>query len=283
MVGKARRIVVALLISSVTGATTSIASEGAPPPDAMRHVEVLAGEIGARPAGSSGDRHAVRYVAAELASYGYEVSLQRFRLPQGGRSRNVIAHRPGPETETPLIIGAHLDTVRGSPGANDNASGVAVLLDLARQLRESPDASSVTFVGFGAEEFQPGTASHHIGSDAYVSRMNDAHRDALEAMVSVDMVGKVRRFIVARLAGSRRGASRLLTQAVRDAGMRPRGRVLGDISDHGPFARAGMPAAFLWTGDEPNHHEPTDRVGNVAPRALGRTVRVLLALIELVV
>lgn len=249
--------------------------------DPFRHVRALAGRIGPRPAGTAGERAAARYVRAELESYGYRVEVVTFPLPQGGRSRNVVARHPGTGEATDLIVGAHLDTVRGSPGANDNASGVAALLELARRIRDRDDLS-VTLVGFGAEEFQPGTGEHHIGSAAYVRAMDDEERDALEAMVSVDMIGRVRRFIVARLAGSPKGASRSLAQAVRDAGMRPRVRVLGDISDHGPFARAKMPAAFLWTGFEPNHHEPTDRVRAVPPRSIGRGVRVLVALAELV-
>ncbi|MGH2684197.1 MAG: M28 family metallopeptidase, partial [Actinomycetota bacterium] len=144
------------------------------------------------------------------------------------------------------------------------------------------DAGDVTLVAFGAEEVQPGTEKHHVGSAAYVRRMTEAERDGLEAMVSADMVGKVRRPIVARLSGTRRGATRLLAEAVRSAAMRPSVRGLPDISDHGSFARAGMPAAFLWTGDEPNHHQPSDVVSNVSPRALRRALRILQALLALV-
>ena len=204
-----------------------------------------------------------------------------FRLPQGGRSWNVVARAPDATEPPSLIIGAHYDTVPGSPGANDNASGIGAMLEAAVKPTVASNEQTIAFVAFGAEEYQASTGRHHVGSAAYVRAMDEAERDALAAMVSVDMIGKVRRFIVARLAGSKRGGSRLLAQAVRDAGLRPRVRVLADISDHGPFARAGMPAAFLWTGDEPNHHEPTDRVRNVSDRALDRAVRVLRRLVEL--
>ncbi len=254
---------------------------GPAPPTALDHVRVLAHDIGPRPAGTRSDRRASRYIQTWFEELGYTSTRRRFTLPQGGHSWNVIARVPGAPTASPIVIGAHYDTVAGSPGANDNASGVGVLIDLADALRNSPHASSVTLVAFGAEEFQPGTGKHHVGSDAYVRRMSDADRDALRAMVSADMVGKARRFIVARLAGSRRGASRLLADAVRSEGMRPKVRVLGDISDHGPFARAGMPAAFLWTGDEPNHHQPSDRMRNLDRRALPRALRVLFAFVEL--
>ncbi|MDQ4005346.1 MAG: M28 family peptidase [Actinomycetota bacterium] len=247
----------------------------------MSHVRQLAGRIGPRPAGTAGERRAVRYVRRTFESLGYSVSVEEFRLPQGGRSSNVVARRPSTPAETPLLVGGHLDTVRGSPGGNDNASGVAVLLSLAGALAPE-DADDITFVAFGAEEFQPGTGEHHIGSAAHVRGMTDAQRDDLRAMISADMIGKVRRPIVARLTGTDRGASRLLAEAVRDAGMRPSVRTLGDISDHGPFARAGLPAAFLWTGDEPNHHQPTDVVANVSPRALRRGLRILQALLDLI-
>ena len=278
-----RRLLVALVLASLFPAQQTPARDrsSVTTASAMVHVRQLAGRIGPRPAGTAADRRAVRYVRRNFESLGFSVAVEEFRLPQGGRSSNVVARMPDAAAETPLLIGAHLDTVRGSPGANDNASGIAVLLQLAAQLRPE-DADDVTLVAFGAEEFQPGTDRHHVGSAAYVRNMPSSQRDDLEAMVSADMVGKVRRPIVARLAGTERGASRLLAQAVRDAGMRPSVRQLPDISDHGPFARAGMPAAFLWTGDEPHHHQPTDVVSNVSPRALRRALRILQALLALV-
>jgi aminopeptidase YwaD len=190
-----------------------------------------------------------------------------------------VARWPG-DGEVRLLIGAHLDTVDGSPGGNDNASGVAVLLEAARVLTETGGPpSGLALVAFGAEEFQPG-GTHHLGSDAYVDRMAPADRASLEMMVSADMIGKVRPFISASLQGTPRRAARVLARSARAAGFRATVRALGDISDHGPFARAGMPAAFLWTGFEPNHHLPTDVVRNCRPRALVRAGAVLLRLIE---
>jgi hypothetical protein len=245
--------------------------------DAMGHVRRLAGGIGPRPAGSAAYRRAMQYVRTEFDGLGYDTSIQGFRLPQGGRSWNVVA-LPADQDEVHLLLGAHLDTVRGSPGGNDNASGVAVLLELARILAPAP-VPGLALVAFGAEEFQP-VGGHHIGSAAYVHRMSPSERDALEVMVSADMVGKARPFIAAHLRGTAVAGARELARAVRASGSRASVRTLGDISDHGPFALAGMRAAFLWTGDEPNHHRPTDAVKNVAPRALRRSGEALLALID---
>lgn len=245
---------------------------------AFGHVRRLAGRIGPRPAGSAAYRRASTYVRGRLVALGYEVQRQGFPLPQGGRSWNLVATAAG-TAEVRLLIGAHLDTVRGSPGANDNASGVAVLLEVARVLADAGPPPGLALVAFGAEEFQPGGA-HHIGSDAYVSRMSPTQRDALDMMVSADMIGRVRPFISAALRGTSRRAARILARTAREAGFRANVRILGDISDHGPFARAGMPGAFLWTGFEPNHHLPTDIVGNCRPRALARAGKVLLRLID---
>lgn len=243
------------------------------------HVRRLAGRIGPRPAGSAAYRRAARYARGGFEALGFEVRRQGFPLPQGGRSWNLVARWPGDGTVR-LLIGAHLDTVGGSPGANDNASGVAVLLEMARVLAQAGGPpSGLALVAFGAEEFQPGGA-HHLGSDAYVDRMGPAERTSLEMMVSADMIGKVRPFISASLNGTPRRAARVLARTARAAGFRANVRTLGDISDHGPFARAGMPAAFLWTGFEPNHHLPTDVVRNCRPRALARGGKVLLRLIE---
>jgi aminopeptidase YwaD len=243
------------------------------------HVRRLAGRIGPRPAGSAAYRRAARYVHGRFEAFGFEVRRQGFPLPQGGRSWNLVAGWPG-DGDVTLLIGAHLDTVGGSPGGNDNASGVAVLLEVARTLAEAGGPpTGLALVAFGAEEFQPG-GTHHLGSDAYVDRMAPEERTALEMMVSADMVGKVRPFISASLEGTSRRAARVLARTAGAAGFRANVRSLGDISDHGPFARAGMPAAFLWTGFEPNHHLPSDVARNCRPRALARAGTVLLRLIE---
>jgi hypothetical protein len=246
---------------------------------AYLHVRRLAGRIGPRPAGSAAYGRAARYVRGRFEALGYAIRRQGFPLPQGGRSWNLVARWPG-DGEVRLLIGAHLDTVGGSPGGNDNASGVAVLLEVARILAEAGGPPrGLALVAFGAEEFQPG-GIHHLGSDAYVDRMAPAERAALEMMVSADMIGKVRPFISASLQGTPRRAARVLARTARASGFRANVRALGDISDHGPFARAGMAAAFMWTGFEPNHHLPTDVVRNCRPRALVRAGTVLLRLVE---
>lgn len=254
-------------------------AEGFSAETAFSHVRRLAGRIGPRPAGSAAFRRAVRYVEGTFDTLGYDTRLQAFRLPQGGRCWNVVARWPGSGPDE-LLIGGHLDTVAGSPGANDNASGVAVLLEAARTLAEAGGPPpGLALVAFGAEELQPDN-SHHLGSQSFVDRMEADDRAALDLMVSADMIGKVHRLIVGNLVGTPRRAARILARTARHEGFRAGVRTLADISDHGPFALAGIPAAFLWTGDEPNNHLPADVVRNVRPRALARDGAVLLALVD---
>ena len=227
---------------------------------AFDHVRELAGGIGPRPAGSAAYARAARYVHARFVELGYRSRLVPFELPNGSTSRNVVATWPSP-ARSRILIGAHLDTVPGSPGANDNASGVAVILELARTHAGTSEARGIRFVAFGAEEVQPG-GGHHFGSAAYAARAKP------RAMVSVDMIGLDRTIIAGWMGiGSRKTVAALLS-AAKESGVDAREKILPDWSDNGPFERAGVPSALLWTGDEPNHHEPTDVVANVRRAAL---------------
>ncbi|HEV3474096.1 MAG TPA: M28 family peptidase [Actinomycetota bacterium] len=246
---------------------------------ARAHVEALAGRIGPRPAGSGGYRRATRYVVEEFEQLGYRARRRAFPLPQGGRSWNVAAEWPG-SGPPQVLLGGHLDTVAGSPGGNDNASGVAVLLELARVVAGTPEATGLRLVAFGAEERQP-NGEHTVGSTDYARSLGPGVRDGIDAMVSVDMIGKDRRFVFGWLGRGSRKAVRLLHRAGDRAGRQGRIRAVGDVSDHSPFAEAGVPAALLWTGDEPDHHRPTDTVRNVDSGTLTRSGEVLLALLQL--
>lgn len=235
---------------------------------AFEHVRRLAGTIGPRPAGSSAYGRAARYVQETFVQHGYRARLVPFELPNGTTSRNVVATWPSP-ARSRILIGAHLDTVPGSPGANDNASGMAVVLELARVYAGTLEARGIRFAAFGAEEVQPG-GGHHFGSAAYVESARP------RAMVSVDMIGLDRTIIVGWMGIGGRKTVAALLMAARRAGVRAREKVLPDWSDNGPFERAGVPSALLWTGDEPNHHQPTDVVANVKRVALTATGALLV-------
>lgn len=261
-----------------TGDSSFAPVRGFSRPRALRHVRVLAGRIGPRAGGSRAYHRAVRYVEGRLQRYGWEAEVDRFRLPQGGRSANVIATSGSASGKT-VVLGAHLDTVRRSPGANDNASGTAVLLELSRILAGTRFAPRLVLVAFGAEEEQP-RGGHHYGSMRYARQLRAGRRPAARAMASIDMIGKRAPLIVGWTGTGKRTMVRALLRSAERADVRADDLVVGDVSDHVPFARVGVPAALLWTGFEPNHHEPTDVVSGVDPPALRNAGEVVLGAIR---
>lgn len=92
-------------------------------------------------------------------------------------------------------------------------------------------------------------------------------------MVSVDMIADGRPLITGTAGIGSPALARLLHRMFRRAGIATRYRTTCDCSDNGPFERTGIPAAFLWSGDEPNYHDSSDRVRNLRPRDLARTGR----------
>lgn len=121
------------------------------------------------------------YVGRELGSYGLRVERDSFTY--WGRNYSNVIGRLGPAGKGPLIIvGAHFDSVEGSPGADDNASGVAVLLEAARILSGVRLRSEVLFCAFNLEEM------NMIGSSHFAKKLKAAGAK-VGAMVSLEMVG----------------------------------------------------------------------------------------------
>lgn len=113
----------------------------------VRHPQVAAGRL----------ENAAVYIEAELQHWGYEVG-HHFFLDNDKEYRNLIAARPGTvENQSKLLIVAHYDTVANSPGADDNASGVALLLELARVFAQAPLRRTVEFIAVNLEENERNT------------------------------------------------------------------------------------------------------------------------------
>lgn len=177
--------------------------------------------------------------------------------------RNVVAHLEG-VTQPQLLLGAHYDSVAGSPGANDNASGTAVLLDMARRLSETPIGRQAWFVAFDGEE----DGLH--GSRAFVRNAGSPFLRQLRAMLNFDMVG-----VNSRLEVS--GADSLTRLVKSGGGAIALGSASGG-SDHVPFDNAGVPILFFNRGIEPNYHTPNDR--QVNSQLLNETAQVAMGILE---
>jgi Zn-dependent M28 family amino/carboxypeptidase len=129
---------------------------------------------------------AAEYVAAEFGRAGLTVEARPVRFA-GGAFHNVVATLPGVRPERPrVLIGTHYDTMPGTPGADDNASGTAALLEAARLLaRDAPEAT-VEFAGFTLEE--PQGVVYGVGSRSFVQ---EAKRQGVRyaGALIVEMVG----------------------------------------------------------------------------------------------
>jgi Iap family predicted aminopeptidase len=150
------------------------------------HVQKLAGEIGER-----NERHyaqlnaAVDYIEDSLSASGYQPKRDSYDL----RERtyyNIEAEIRGAAREI-VLIGAHYDSVLGSPGANDNGSGVAAMLALARRFANKSSHYTVRFLAFVNEE-PPYFQSSEMGSFVYASRCK-ARGDQIRAMLSLETIG----------------------------------------------------------------------------------------------
>lgn len=176
--------------------------------------------------------------------------------------RNVIAHLPN-VTQPKLIIGGHFDSVANSPGANDNASGTAVVLGIARSLSKSSEAKQIWFMGFDGEE------DGLKGSQAFVDRATPQFLSGLKAMLNFDMVGVNDRLL---LDGS--GTMSAIAQSV--SGNVQSSRFGG--SDHASFKSKNVSTLFFFRGKDPNYHSPGDKI--VEPRLLKETQDTALKIIQ---
>ena len=128
------------------------------------------------------------YIEEKLRHYGCHVERQSFTY--GDKTYfNVLAEVKGlrDNKDSVLVIGAHYDTVAGTPGADDNASGVAGLLELARLSVSSPLGRTVHFVAFSLEE-QPAFMTKHMGSYVYAKALKE-RGVKVEGMISLEMLG----------------------------------------------------------------------------------------------
>lgn len=237
---------------------------------AMSDVRALEG-FGVRVAGSPAERRAATYIARRLREMGYSASLVDVPLGNGRTSTNVVARKRG-HSDRIVVLGAHYDSKSPSPGANDNLTGTAALLEIARIFSAEPVVPTVEFVFFGAEEtIDDDPNHHHFGSRHHVARMSPAEKDSVAAMLSVDMIGVGHEFAVRTMGvGTKRAADRLRTLAgdrgwrlvyLRDVG--PTG-----WSDHEAFELAGIPAAWIEWRNDPVYHTAKDRSGHLNERCI---------------
>jgi Iap family predicted aminopeptidase len=188
-----------------------------------------------------------------------------------GRTQNVIAEL-GPRTGRVVMAGAHLDSVPGGPGINDNGSGVATLLEVARAFGPRPPGR-VRLALWGAEE------EGLIGSRRYVRELSPDERKQIAAYLNFDMVGSPNAVPAVYSDGDPR-LGRLLRR------LHPgpeRGVLVGNRSDSSAFEGHEIPINGLYSGAtergpggkprDPCYHLPCDTLANVDRDALLKMAR----------
>lgn len=165
------------------------------------HVWMLAGDIGARSLteAPNGLVKSAEYIEYVFKRIGYVPSSQFFNAevfcargsnrPQVHSTRNIVAELKGrTNSDQIVIVGAHYDTEYLSPGANDNASGVAALLEIARAIQVNGALNlTIRFVAFSNEE-QPYCKTDQMGSRVYAASCRE-NNDCIAAMICLETIG----------------------------------------------------------------------------------------------
>lgn len=152
------------------------------------HVDVLAGLIGPRHLGKPiALEAAATYIERQFVAIGDTVTRQPYTV-ETSEVANLVAERPGTHRpEQIVVVGAHYDTIPTTPGADDNASAVAMLVEVARLLAGNPMRRTLRFVGFPCEEM-PYFHSETMGSQQHARRCR-ARQEQIVGMICLEMVG----------------------------------------------------------------------------------------------
>ena len=186
-------------------------------------------------------------------------------------THNVIAEAPG-TGEGVVVLGAHYDTVPGIPGANDNASGTAVLLALAEELSGVSFPFTLRFIAFGSEELGL------LGSKFYVDSASEEELRGVVAMLNFDAVGSGGGL---RVLGSRDLPKRAVALGAKHGiDVRRSAGLEGGGSDHATFEDAGVPVVMFFSDDFSRIHTPEDTAEFVDPALLGDATRLAIALLQ---
>jgi glutaminyl-peptide cyclotransferase len=252
-------------------------------------------EFGPRYPGSPGHRALRRYIVERLENFGANVSLQSFDavLTTGDTLHlvNIIGNF-NMKAKMRILLGAHYDTrpradrdpepsKRSSPilGANDGASGVAVLLELARLLGRAEPPVGIDLVFFDGEDYgEEGSSADYILGSKYFARNMKAYRPS--AVIVVDMVGERNTEILVE-GFSRVYSPQLVDEIFGSAEVLKvdafnRRESIALIDDHLPFIEAGIPSIVLIDFDYPFWHTLEDTADKCSPESLEAVGSVLV-------
>ncbi len=241
-----------------------------------------------RQAGTAGERKAAEEIAQVLRGYGYEVTEQEFTFTEelsgtqdSDQAVNVIAVKAADQTPNGdiLVVSAHHDSKECTVGADDNGSGVALLLELAGALKDVPTDTEIRFISFSAEE------EGLKGSRYYVSSLSEEEREHIVGDIQIDMVGHYLTDGVraSTVSGGGNLLQELLLQAADGAAEEGAAWMAGTetASDHAAFAFVGIPSVLV-TQDSlgSENHKFSDRPEIIDAAKAAETGNVILSVLR---
>jgi aminopeptidase YwaD len=209
-----------------------------------------------------------RLLLEALGARAVEAQLSVQTISEYRPSHNIVARWPG-SAPTIVVVGGHYDSVAVGPGANDNASGVAVVLEAARALAGHP---GVAFLAFGAEELGL------WGSQSYVNSLTAPQRQQIVAVLNVDMVGRGRQLALEAGGGHSIDLQRKALAVAQELGIPAVGGTSDGGSDHVPFVNRGIPSLHFFDGADPDNHSARDTADKVSPPNLSAAGRIAVEL-----
>jgi len=262
-------------------------------------------KLAGRGLGTEGLDHAAEYIAEKFREAGLDPAgdekgsyFQGWEEEVSGLGRrikmkNVVGVVPGRKKEfsgQSVVIGAHYDhlglgwpdvrdgnTGKVHPGADDNASGVAVMLELARELKKNAGPErSVVFVAFTGEE------AGRLGSRYYVAHERRYPVDKCIGMLNLDTVGRLgKKKLLVLGAGSAREWPHIFSSVSLVTGVEYE-VVSGELdsSDQVSFEADGVPAVQLFSGPHADYHRPSDTPDKIDPEGLEKVAAVAKEVIE---
>jgi hypothetical protein len=244
--------------------------------------------FGTRHSAASGFTEASRWAQAQLAELGYRTRGQQVAV-SGGTSRNVIAERAGhgAGNRRIVLITAHLDSINlegdpsaAAPGADDNGSGSAGLLEIARVLRAHRSEGDLRFILFGGEE------QGLLGSKRYVASLGKRGRSRIIAIVNMDMVASLnaatRSVLLEGAPVSESVMGKLGSAAATFTHLHVETSLHPFASDHVPFIDAGLPAVLTIEGADntnANIHSGRDTLAHVNAEFAAEILRMIVGFV----
>lgn len=240
---------------------------------------------------TTGNLLARDWLQSQLAALGYGTSLQPFPSPYGGVSYNVIGEIPGrTRPQDVYIVGGHFDSTSpqastNAPGAEDNASGTAGILEMARILAAYPPQATVRFIPFSGEE------QGLYGSEYYVSQLSASERARIKGVFIMDMIGyKSQAYPLNVLLESRSSVSGAVN-LVNTLSSNAQTYTTLDVnvsyyawgSDHVPFLDVNIPTVLLIEQEYDSYacyHQTCDTPNQLTPAQAGEVLRMLIAALD---